>query len=138
MPYFLGNIFVDLYYVILAPILFSGAYWNLTLPQTSVSSYCGVAMATVWWSSGAAYAISAVLPTGSTLVATVFLCLVTGAFVSGLEPTVAEARGSPTEWLLGFSFSRCDPRLTGQARWTASHSPPIALTMLFPVTQPCL
>ena len=108
LPYFLGNTFVDLYYVVLAPALFVGPYWNLTLPRTGVLAYYLVAAATVWWSSGVAYAISALLPPGSTLVATVFLCLVVGAFVSGLEPTVAAVRGGVYEWVLSLSYSRCE------------------------------
>ena len=107
LPYFLGSTFVDLSYVVLAPMLFIGPYWNLTLPQTTVVSYYAVAAAVVWWSSGVAYAISALLPPGSTLVATVFLCLVVGAFISGLDPTVAEVRGTFMEGLLGLSYTRC-------------------------------
>jgi hypothetical protein len=107
LPYFVGNSFVDLYYVLLAPMLFIGPYWNLTLPQTTVVNYGIVSMATVWWSSGIAYLLSASLPPKSTLVATVFLCLVVGAFISGLGPTVADARGKPMEWLLALSYSRC-------------------------------
>lgn len=71
-------------------------------------------MATVWWSSGIAYLLSASLPPKSTLVATVFVCLVVGAFISGLGPTVAAVRGTWTEWLLALSYSRFDPSL---AQW---------------------
>jgi ABC-2 type transporter len=107
LPYFLGNTFVDMYYVLLAPMLFVGPYWNLTLPRTGVISYYWVAAAVVWWSSGVAYVFSALLPPGSTLVATVFLCLVVGAFISGLETTVASSRGTFMEWVLACSYSRC-------------------------------
>ena len=107
LPYFVGNTLVDLYYVLLAPLLFVGPYWNLTLPGTTVANYGVVSMAVVWWSSGVAYMLSAALPPKSTLVATVFLCLIVGAFISGLDPTVAQSRGKPMEWVLSLSFSRC-------------------------------
>ena len=107
LPYFLGSSFVDLYYIILAPLIFVGAYWHLTLPASSIPIYYLASLAAVWWSSGVAYAISGLLPSGSTLIATVFLCMVVGAFLSGTQPTIAETRDGLMGWVLSVSYTRC-------------------------------
>ena len=54
-----------------------------------------------------AYAISGLLPSGSTLIATVFLCMVVGAFLSGTQPTIAETRDGLMGWVLSVSYTRC-------------------------------
>lgn len=90
-----------------APLLFVGPYWHLTLPTTSITTYYLVCTAITFWSSGVAYALSALLPVNSVLVGTVFTCLIVGAFLSGTGPSLASARGTAMEYVLSTSYSRC-------------------------------
>ncbi|KXZ50275.1 hypothetical protein GPECTOR_17g914 [Gonium pectorale] len=59
-----------------------------------------------WWCSGMAYLVSAVLPPQSVLMAGVFIALICGAFLHGLSPTLAAARGTALEGVLGLSYNR--------------------------------
>eukprot|EP00892_Ulva_mutabilis_P003872 jgi/Ulvmu1/1857/UM012_0013.1 len=123
LPYFLGISFIDMYYVILAPLLFVGPYWHLTLPAASITRYYLVCLAITFWSSGAAYALSALLPRHSVLVGTVFTSLIIGAFLSGTAPTLAAARGTPLEAVLLTSYSRwaMEALAITEAQATPSH-----------------
>lgn len=53
-----------------------------------------------------AYLVSAVLPPQNVLMAGVFISLIFGAFLHGLSPTVASARGTLLEGVLGLSYNR--------------------------------
>jgi hypothetical protein len=117
LPYFLGSSFVDVYYILLAPLIFVGTYWHLTLPAANILVYYLAFLAAVWWSSGVAYAISGLMPSSSTLIATVFLCMIVGAFLSGTQPTIAQARGGALDYLLRISYSRCAWPPCARAAW---------------------
>ncbi len=53
-----------------------------------------------------AYLVSAVLPPQNVLMAGVFISLIFGAFLHGLTPSIADARGSVLEGVLGLSYNR--------------------------------
>ena len=105
-PYFIGNSIIDMYYVVIAPLIFLGPYWHMTLPQTSYSSYYYVGLGVTFWTSGACYFLSSILPPESTLVAGVFFTLMIGAFVNGVDPPLASVRGTITEYLMSISYTR--------------------------------
>lgn len=90
-----------------APMFFVGPYWHLTLPSASITTYYLVGFAVTFWGSGIAYMLSALLPVNSVLVGTVFTSLIVGAFLSGTGPSIASARGTVVEYVLGISYSRC-------------------------------
>jgi hypothetical protein len=56
--------------------------------------HCLAALGVCWWSSGVAYTLCALLPKKQTLVGTVFVALVMGAFINGIDPSLRQTRSS--------------------------------------------
>lgn len=107
LPYFLAYGMVDLIWIVLLPIIFVIPYYYFTLPHTSLFSYLSVAVCICWWCSGAAYVLSA-LPLGLqwTNLFGVFVGIIFGAFLQGLNPTIAQSKGKLQEVFLHGSYNR--------------------------------
>lgn len=105
--FFLGYNLVDLIWTILLPIVFFVPYYYLSLPYTGPGTFIAAGMLVCWWSSGLAYVISS-LPLAlhwANLIG-VFITVIFGAFVNGLTPSINDARGTFTEFILAFSYNR--------------------------------
>ncbi|KAG2436216.1 hypothetical protein HXX76_006528 [Chlamydomonas incerta] len=106
LAYYLSQNIIDQIWVFAAPALSLGVYYYLTLPRMPFSEFYVVGVFVCWWASGMAYLVSAVLPPQNVLMAGVFISLIFGAFLHGLSPTVASARGTLLEGVLGLSYNR--------------------------------
>ncbi|KAG2452836.1 hypothetical protein HYH02_002182 [Chlamydomonas schloesseri] len=106
LAYYLSQNIIDQIWVFTAPALSLGVYYYLTLPRMPFSEFYVVGLFVCWWASGMAYLVSAVLPPQNVLMAGVFISLIFGAFLHGLSPTVASARGTLLEGVLGLSYNR--------------------------------
>ncbi|KAG2499694.1 hypothetical protein HYH03_002629 [Edaphochlamys debaryana] len=104
--YYISQNVIDQLWVFTAPALALGVYYYLTLPRMPFSEFYVVGLFVCWWASGMAYLVSAVLPPQNVLMAGVFISLIFGAFLHGLSPTVASARGTLLEGVLGISYNR--------------------------------
>lgn len=106
LAYFGSHALVDMMWVALSPALFLAPYYYLTLPRAAFAHHYAVALGVCFWASGAAYLCSVVAPRQTAFAAGVFVVLVAGAFINGLSPSVASARGGVLEYVLGLSFNR--------------------------------
>lgn len=97
---------IDLVWIVVSPAIFTGPYYYLTLPRTPWVMFYAVALLVAWWTSGMAYLVSSLLHPSSVLMAGVFVALMLGAFLQGLTPTLASARGSGLEIFMGVSYNR--------------------------------
>lgn len=107
LPFFIAYNIADILWITLLPLTFTIPYYFFILPSTSYSTYYIVALMVCWWASGAAYVISS-LPFGqqwANLVG-VFVALIQGAFLQGLNPTIAESKGTFQGILIHTSFNR--------------------------------
>ncbi|KXZ50300.1 hypothetical protein GPECTOR_17g939 [Gonium pectorale] len=104
--YFFACNVIDWLWVLLAPAISLGPYYYLTLPRMAFGQLYAAGLGVCWWCSGMAYLVSAVLPPQSVLMAGVFIALICGAFLHGLSPTLAAARGTALEGVLGLSYNR--------------------------------
>ncbi|CAD7704522.1 unnamed protein product [Ostreobium quekettii] len=104
--YFLAWNLVDLSCMVVMPAAFIAPYYYLTLPTMSFAAYYCIGLAVCMWASGVAYMVSAFLPRQSVLVAGVFVTLIFGAFVTGLDPPISSFRGTAVEYLLSVSYNR--------------------------------
>jgi ABC-type multidrug transport system ATPase subunit len=98
---------VDLIWLFLMPLVFGLPYYYFTLPQMGFGWFYAVGLMVCWWNSGMAYVVSA-LPLAMQWVnlIAVFISVIFGAFVNGLNPTVAEADGSVMQAVLWVSYNR--------------------------------
>jgi hypothetical protein len=101
-----GLMAVDGLYVALCPAAFLAVYYNVLLPEAGFGALYLLAAGAWWWVSGMTHVVCALVPARSALVTAVFNALILGAFVNGLNPTVATARGGLLEAVLGCSYSR--------------------------------
>ncbi|PNH07622.1 ABC transporter G family member 28 [Tetrabaena socialis] len=106
LAYYLSQNIIDQLWVFTAPALSLGVYYYLTLPRVPFSELYVVGVFVCWWASGMAYMVSAVLPPQNVLMAGVFVSLIFGAFLHGLSPSIASARGTLLEGVLGLSYNR--------------------------------
>lgn len=107
LPYFVGYNIVDLVWVVLIPICFVIPYYYLTLPSASIIHFFGVSILICWWTSGFAYIISS-LPLAlhwANLIA-VFVSVILGAFLQGMDPPIHDSKSSVQAALVHLSFNR--------------------------------
>lgn len=97
-------------WVALIPLMFTYPYYVLLSPNTPYVIFYGTGVMVCWWSSGLGYLVSA-LPLAlywCNLIA-VFISLILGAFLQGLEPTLNKARASSSgilSFLTHVSYNR--------------------------------
>lgn len=106
LPFFMAYNLVDLLWLALVPLVFCVPYYQFTLPRSEFGVLLGTAIMVCWWTSGLAYVISA-LPLAlhwANLIA-VFVSVIFGAFIQGLDPSVASATGLAVP-LVAFSYNR--------------------------------
>ncbi|KXZ50417.1 hypothetical protein GPECTOR_16g591 [Gonium pectorale] len=100
-------VLTDLGWIALSPAIYYAVYHFVVVPRASFSEYYTVGLLVCWWSSGLAYTVSlSMIPPQAQLIFTIVLILIIGAFLHGLSPSIASARGGPMEAVLGFSYSR--------------------------------
>ena len=106
--YFIGYNIVDLIWVMSMPLVFGGCYYMLTLPTMSFGMMYCIFVMVCWWVSGATYIVST-LHVGlewQNLIA-VFLSVIFGAFVNGINPNLNDAKNNVFEqFILYISYSR--------------------------------
>lgn len=105
-PFFLSYNALDSIWLFMVPMCFMVPYYTLTLPLSNFGSYFAVSVCVCWWTSGLAYIIS-FLPIAfhwANLIA-VFVSIIFGAFLQGLNPTLANATGLEKP-LIHFSYNR--------------------------------
>jgi ABC-2 type transporter len=106
--YFLAYNIVDLLWLGLLPLMYFVPYYFLTFPLTSFAYFYASGLMVCWWASGAAYVLSASpMALQWTNLIGVFIAVIFGAFINGLNPTIAEAQNN---WVLtilqGISYNR--------------------------------
>lgn len=97
----------DFLWITVIPIMFMVPYYYLTLPLTPFRELFGIAVLVCWWTSGVAYIISA-LPLAmhwANLIA-VFVSVIYGAFLQGLDPTINESIKTFQSALIHMSYNR--------------------------------
>lgn len=107
LPYYIAYNLTDLVWMTAIPMVFSIPYYYLVLPRLSFMEFYSVGLLVCWWCSGAAYAISSLplaLPWANLI--SVFISVIAGAFLQGLNPTIAESRGRFQGGLIHISFNR--------------------------------
>lgn len=105
--YFMAYNIVDLLWIGLIPLTFFIPYYYLTFPLAALHHFYVVGMLVCWWSSGLAYILSASpLALHWTNLIGVFIAVIFGAFIHGMNPSIKDARGTAFEPLLGLSYNR--------------------------------
>lgn len=105
--FFVAYNMVDILWLIVLPLVFFVPYHNLVIPMQSLMNFIYMGIMVCWWSSGAAYVISA-LPLAlhwASLIG-VFVSIVFGAFINGINPSIREGGHAITGILLGTSYNR--------------------------------
>lgn len=106
--YYIAYTLVDLVWVFVVPLMYFLPYYYLTFPLTSFLQYYVIGCLVCWWSSGVAYILSA-SPLGLQWVSLigVFIAIIFGAFINGLNPTISDANDSGIQKaILGASYNR--------------------------------
>lgn len=103
--YFLGKNLVKLVDNIWRPGLFLAVYYNLVIPKTKFGDYWALLIVMCWATSGTGIMWSTMMRPTSALLAAVIWPLVTGVFLSGVNPALAEM-DTFTKNLAVFSFTR--------------------------------
>jgi hypothetical protein len=106
-PFFIAYNVVDALWIFAIPVMFMVPYYYLTYPNTPLAELFGVAVMTCWWTSGVAYVISS-LPIAmhwANLIA-VFVSVIFGAFLQGLDPTINESENTFQGVLIHLSYNR--------------------------------
>lgn len=106
-PFIVSYNVADLVWVFMIPVLFVTPYYYLTFPLTPYRDFLGVAFMICWLTSGCAYVISS-LPLAMhwvNLIA-VFVSVIFGAFLQGLDPTIHTSKGTFQGFLIHLSYNR--------------------------------
>lgn len=105
--YYMAYNIVDIIWILAIPLVFFIPYYYFTFPLSSLLHFYTSGLLVCWWASGLAYVLSASpLALHWTNLIGVFIAVIFGAFIHGLNPTVSEVRGTATEWLIGLSYNR--------------------------------
>lgn len=106
--YFFAYCSVDMLWILSLPLMFFIPYYYLTFPLTNFIHFYIEGILVCWWSSGVAYVLSASpLALQWVNLIGVFIAIIFGAFINGLNPTIADASGRPgLQFLLGLSYNR--------------------------------
>lgn len=105
--YYIAYNIVDIVWILAIPLVFFIPYYYLTFPLTHFMHFYIAGVLVCWWASGVAYILSASsLALHWANLIGVFIAIIFGAFIHGLNPTISEARGTPLQWLIGLSYNR--------------------------------
>lgn len=107
ISYFISYCIIDILWILVMPLLFGIPYYYLTYPLASFTKFYTVWCFICWWCSGMAYMISA-FPLGIqwiNLIA-VFISVIFGAFLHGMNPSIASSRNGINMIMLTLSYNR--------------------------------
>ena len=107
LSYFISYNLTDMFWIFTFPLVYSVIYFFISYPLTNFGYYFVTVLMTCWWTSGLAYALST-LPINinwANLIC-VFIIIIFGAFLQGLNPTINQSRGTIIEVLLSLSYNR--------------------------------
>jgi len=98
---------IDALWLFIIPCLYFAIYYYMTFPTADIGWFMLTGIMVEWWVSGMAYIVS-FLPIGAAWVnlVGVFISIVFGAFINGINPTVADVKGGIGEVILGLSYNR--------------------------------
>lgn len=105
--FFVAYNIVDMLWLFILPVIFFVTYYNLIIPMQSLMNFIYIGIMVCWWSSGAAYVISA-LPLAlhwASLIG-VFVSIVFGAFINGINLSLKDSNNVLTNFLLMISYNR--------------------------------
>jgi hypothetical protein len=106
-PYIFAYNIVDLLWITLIPFVFTIIYYNIILPNTPYVQFYTIALMVCWWCSGLSYFVSSfALPLHWATLIAVFITIIAGAFLQGLNPTIAQSMGTFQGFLVHLSFNR--------------------------------
>jgi len=107
MSYYIAYVLVDIIWLTIIPLVFSIPYVYFIVPNTKLGTFYTVYLLICWWSSGMAYLISS-LPLGVQWInlISVFISIIMGAFLHGLNPSLAESKNNIMNNVLGLSYNR--------------------------------
>ncbi len=106
-PYFIAYNISDLIWIILIPFVFTFPYYYLIYPATSYFKFYTISLALCWWTSGASYIISSfsIGMQWANLIC-VFVAIIFGAFLQGLNPTIASSKDTMQGFIINLSYNR--------------------------------
>jgi len=98
---------MDMIWIFLLPALFFIIYWYMTFPAANLGWFILTGIMVEWWISGMAYIISFMsIGVAWVNLVGVFISIIFGAFINGLNPSIADVKGTIGEVLLGLSYNR--------------------------------
>ena len=107
LPFYIAYNITDCLWIFLIPVMFTIPYYYLTYPHGEYVNFLGVAVMVCWWTSGCAYIISAFpLAMHWVNLIAVFVSVIFGAFLQGLNPNIYESTGSFQGFLIHLSYNR--------------------------------
>lgn len=106
--YFIAYNVTDIIWLVLLPLTYYIPYYYLTFPLTSFAWFYLTGLLVCWWSSGVAYMVSSSnLEIQWVNLIAVFIAIIFGAFLNGLNPSLQEASSNGfLKFLLGLSYNR--------------------------------
>lgn len=98
---------VDIVWICLVPFCFFLPYVCFTIPQAAFLNFYLAGVALSWWVSGVAYLVSSMeLESKWAMLVGVFVSVIFGAFLQGMNPTVASTKHSMVGYILNISYNR--------------------------------
>jgi len=108
ISYFIAYNIVDMLWVISLPFAFSVPYTFLTFPSVGFFYMYTAGLVVCWWASGLSYILSSYnLGIQWVNLIAVFIAVMFGAFLNGLNPSIGDSHNSIIlKFLLGVSYNR--------------------------------
>lgn len=106
LAYFCAYSITDLVWIVFMPLTFGPIYYMITVPAMSFGHLLLVSIMVCWWASGMAYAVSTMpLPLPWLTILAVFIAVIFGAFINGLNPSIGAAHGF-LKSIMALSYNR--------------------------------
>lgn len=106
--YYIAYNIVDFIWIAVIPLVFFIPYYYMTFPEAPFIYFYISAALVCWWASGVAYMLSATpLAMQWTILFGVFIAVIFGAFIHGMNPSLSDGRKSPIlNMVLSLSYNR--------------------------------
>lgn len=107
LAYFLSKNLVIAFDNLLHPLLFYAAYTQFVYSNLNFVIFWMHLVAVGWATNGIGMTLSMFLRSDTALLGSALLPLVSGVFISGIDPRVLALKHAQLEFLSHFSFARC-------------------------------
>lgn len=107
LSYFIAYNLTDFIWIVCMPLSFCLPYALITMPMSGFIPLYIVGLFTCWWSSGIAYLLSTLPIALHWLnILAAFIGVIFGAFINGLNPTIASASNNAFKIIMNISYNR--------------------------------